>query len=137
MKDVLTPVGIVLLLLSALLYSQNQINPRTQIQQPFPNSVIWVTHDQVHTGENVCLLVNSATVFPCSFSNNGHALSTYTLGMPLIVVAHTSCSDACAVNVDQLGDMTLKQADGVTDQVIVNGHIYLFFYDGKVFRIPG
>lgn len=119
--------------LQYLLLAVNLINPQTQIQQPFPNSVIWVTHDQLEAGENTCIATVVSSV--CNFINR--PLAKYTLGMEVTVVAQVNCPSGCQVNINGNGFLSLKQSDGSTDQTLANGHVYKFFYDGKVLRLPG
>ena len=103
---------------------------------PVCNTATVATHNQVHAGENVCILSAGA----CSLigPNGGAVLKAYTFGMPLTVIPDVACASnqLCQVNVDRNGPITLKSIDGTTGVTMNAGYGYEFFYNAHgVFQL--
>lgn len=89
----------------------------------------------------------SGAMFLCSAAGSGNAytcamsptLQGYTSGMVLSWKPNVNgAGGATTLNVDTLGAVTLKQADGITDPTsadIVAGRLYNVWHDGTVFRL--
>ena len=80
----------------------------------------------------------SATAYTCSMAPT---LTAYTAGMTLDWVPDvTGAGGATTLNVDTLGTISLKLADGATNPGPADamaGRLYSIWYDGAVFRISG
>jgi hypothetical protein len=80
----------------------------------------------------------SSTAYTCSMSPT---LTVYTAGMTLDWVPDvTGSGGATTLNVDTLGAISLRLADGATNPGpadAVAGRLYGVWYDGAVFRISG
>lgn len=76
--------------------------------------------------------------YTCSLVATGSAaLTAYTTGMQLLLVADTTASTSADLNVDGLGIKNIKKLDGTTDpngQIVAN-QPYIIEYDGTVFRL--
>jgi hypothetical protein len=78
----------------------------------------------------------SSSAYTCALSPT---LQAYTTGMVLAWKPNVNgTGGATTLNVDTLGAVTVKQADGVTDPTsadIVAGRLYNVWHDGTVFRL--
>lgn len=78
----------------------------------------------------------SSSAYTCALSPT---LQAYTTGMVLAWKPDVNgAGGATTLNVDTLGAVTVKQADGVTDPTdadIVAGRLYNIWHDGTVFRL--
>ncbi len=78
----------------------------------------------------------SSSAYACALSPT---LQAYTAGMVLAWKPNVNgAGGATTLNVDTLGAVTVKQADGVTDPTgadIVAGRLYNVWHDGTVFRL--
>lgn len=99
------------------------------------NSAFIATHDTVHENENFCKSTNGTAGFTCGLPFK--RLGAYQTGMTFLLSADAPCPDSCTVNVDNLGPVSIKRADGTTDPggLIAAGQPQWIFYDGKVFRL--
>ncbi len=84
----------------------------------------------------LCSSAGSSSAYTCGLSPT---LQSYTAGMVLAWKPNVNgAGGATTLNVDTLGAVTLKQADGVTDPTsadIVAGRLYNVWHDGTVFRL--
>ena len=84
----------------------------------------------------LCSAAGSSSAYTCGLSPT---LQSYTTGMVLAWKPNVNgAGGATTLNVDTLGAVTLKQADGVTDPTsadIVAGRLYNVWHDGAVFRL--
>ncbi len=80
----------------------------------------------------------SSTAYTCSMAPT---LTAYTAGMTLDWIPDvTLAAGAATLNVDTLGTISLRLADGATNPGpadAVAGRLYSVWYDGAVFRISG
>jgi len=99
------------------------------------NTAVVATHDQVHAGENICASHNGSTAYTCSLigPNGGKVLASYTPWMPLTVIPDVPCSTTanCTVNVDGVGAITLKAADGTTGAAMNAGYAYDYVFNAS------
>ena len=106
---------------------------------PSVNTAVILSIKAAQSG--VPLACNSTTgnvAYTCTLAGTGSAMLTaYTARMQLLLVANATCTAACALNIDGLGNISIKQIDGVTDPggQIVAGQPYILEYDGTVFRL--
>jgi hypothetical protein len=84
----------------------------------------------------LCSSAGTSTAYTCGMSPT---LQTYTTGMVLAWKPNVNgAGGPTTLNVDTLGAVTVKQADGVTDPAsadIVAGRLYNVWHDGTVFRL--
>lgn len=101
------------------------------------NTAFIATHDTVHENENYCNSSTGTVAYACRLPHK--ALTSYQAGMTFLLTTDTTCADSCSLNIDNLGSVNLKKADGATDPggAILQGQPQWIFYDGKVFRIAG
>ena len=101
------------------------------------NSAFISTHDTVHSNENYCNSSNGTTGYTCRLPFK--ALTSYQPGMVFLLTADATCVAACTVDIDNVGLVNIKKADGTTDPggAIAAGQPQWIFYDGKVFRLVG
>ena len=104
---------------------------------PSYNSAVISTHDSVHNNENYCVSTNGTTLYTCRMPSK--ALTAYQAGMAFVLVADAPCSASCALNIDNLGPVSIKKSDGTNDPGggLNAGEPQWVFYDGKVFRLMG
>lgn len=78
-----------------------------------------------------CHSTNGTSGFGCSFSSAA-ALTAYTSGMWVTLYVDTTCSSSCTLNIDGVGAVNIKKADGSTDPggVLIANRPYLVFYNG-------
>jgi len=105
------------------------------IQQSVDTSVIPSKASAQSGAMWLCSSAGSSSAYTCGLSPT---LQTYTIGMVLAWKPHVSgAGGATTLNVDTLGAVTVKQADGVTDPTsadIVGGRLYKIWHDGAVQR---
>jgi len=101
------------------------------------NTAFIATHDTVHDNENYCNSTNGANAYTCRLPFK--QLGSYQAGMTFLLTVESTCAGSCSLNIDSLGPVNIKQADGSTDPggAIVAGQPQWIFYDGKVFRLTG
>lgn len=99
------------------------------------NTALIATHDTVHANENFCYSSNGTTLYTCKMPNK--ALLSYQLGQSFLLLVDTTCAASCQVNIDTVGPITLKQADGVTapNGTLIAGRARWVWYDGTIFRL--
>ena len=99
------------------------------------NSAFIATHDTVHENENFCNSTNGTTAYTCGLPFK--KLGSYQTGMTFLLSADAPCPASCTVNIDGVGALNIKRADGTTDPggLIAAGQPQWIFYDGKVFRL--
>jgi len=99
------------------------------------NTALIPTHDTVHANENFCDSTNGTTLYTCKLPNK--ALLIYQRGQTFLLVADATCAMPCSLNIDTLGPISIKQADGTTDPVgqLVAGQPKWIWFDGKIFRL--
>jgi hypothetical protein len=104
---------------------------------PSYNSAVVSTHDSVHNNENYCLSANGTTSYTCRLPYK--TITAYQAGMAFVLLADTTCSASCSLNIDNLGLVNIKRSDGTIDPggALVAGEPQWVFYDGKVFRLMG
>jgi hypothetical protein len=102
---------------------------------PSYNSAVIATHDSVHNNENYCRSANGTTSYTCRLPYK--AIAAYQAGMTFVLLADTTCSASCSLNIDNLGLVNIKRSDGSVDPggALVAGEPQWVFYDGKVFRL--
>lgn len=120
-------------ILNTISNTGSQIN----IQQGVDTSVILSKATAQNGTPWLCLSASgSGTTYTCSLSPT---LQAYSSGMPLLWKPDVSGSGGpTTLNVDTLGAVAVKQADGVTDPTIADvlvGRQYWVWYDGSVFRL--
>jgi hypothetical protein len=104
---------------------------------PSLNSAVVSTHDSAHNNENYCFSTNGTAQYVCRMPYK--AITAYQTGMTLVLVADVACSAACSLNIDNVGDISIKKSDGANDPggALIAGEPQWVFYDGKVFRLMG
>jgi hypothetical protein len=104
---------------------------------PSYNSALIATHDTVHNNENYCSSSNGTTQYTCNMPYK--AVTAYQAGMAFVLVADTTCSAGCSLNVDSIGPVNIKKSDGAFDPggAFIAGEPQWVFYDGKVFCLMG
>jgi hypothetical protein len=121
-------VGVV----NAISDTGTQIN----IQQSVDTSVIPSKATAQSGAMWLCSSAGGSNAYTCGLSPT---LQAYTSGMVLAWKPNVNgTGGATTLNVDTLGAVTVKQADGVTDPTdadIVAGRLYSVWHDGTVFRL--
>ena len=106
------------------------------IQQSVDTSVIPSKATAQSGAMWLCSSAGSSSTYTCGLSPT---LQSYTTGMVLAWKPNVNgAGGATTLNVDTLGAVTVKQADGVTDPTgadIVAGRLYNVWHDGAVFRL--
>lgn len=104
---------------------------------PSFNSALVSTHDSVHNNENYCLSTNGTTQYTCRLPYK--VIAAYQPGMAFVLVTDAACSASCSLNIDALGAVSIKKADGRNDPrgAFTAGQPQWVFYDGHVFRLMG
>jgi hypothetical protein len=106
------------------------------VQQSVDTSVIPSKATAQSGAMSLCSSAGSSSVYTCGLLPT---LQTYTTGMVLAWKPNVNgAGGATTLNVDTLGAVTVKQADGVTDPTgadIVAGRLYNIWHDGTVFRL--
>lgn len=106
------------------------------IQQSVDTSVIPSKATAQSGAMSLCSSAGSSNAYTCGMSPT---LQAYTAGMVLAWKPNVNgAGGATTLNVDTLGAVALKQADGVTDPAsadIVAGRLYNVWHDGTVFRL--
>ena len=106
------------------------------VQQSVDTSVIPSKANAQSGAMWLCNAAGSSSAYTCGLSPT---LQAYTAGMVLAWKPNVNgAGGATTLNVDTLGAVTVKQADGVTDPVsadIVAGRLYTVWHDGTVFRL--
>ena len=114
------------------------VGTRINVQQGVDTAVVLSKATQQTGGTLFCPSTSgSGTTYTCALNPT---LTSYTAGM----VLHWQPDAAAAgggttLNVDLLGPVSVKEADGVTDPKITDilpGRLYWIWYDGTVFRLP-
>jgi len=110
------------------------------VQQSVDTSVIPSKANAQSGAMWLCSSAGSSSAYTCGLSPT---LQAYSTGMVLAWKPNVNgAGGATTLNVDTLGAVTVKQADGVTDPTgadIVAGRLYKVWHDGMVFRLmtPG
>jgi len=110
------------------------------VQQSVDTSVIPSKANAQSGAMWLCSSAGSSSAYTCGLSPT---LQAYSTGMVLAWKPNVNgAGGATTLNVDTLGAVTVKQADGVTDPTgadIVAGRLYKVWHDGTVFRLmtPG
>ena len=114
--------------------SDNAASNRVDCSSSY-NTAVVATHDTVEQNENYCHSANGTTAYTCRLPFK--ALARYQAGITLLLMADATCLESCSVNVDGVGAVSLKRADGTADPggAIVAGQPVWIFYDGQVFRL--
>ncbi len=101
------------------------------------NTAFIATHDTVHDNENYCNSTNQTTGYTCRLPYK--SLTSYQAGMTFLLTADATCNSSCTLDIDNIGRVNIKRADGTTDPggAIVAGQPQWIFFDGKVFRLVG
>ena len=106
------------------------------VQQSVDTSVIPSKATAQSGAMSLCSSAGTSTAYTCGLSPT---LQGYTAGMVLAWKPNVNgAGGATTLNVDTLGTVTVKQADGVTDPTsadIVAGRLYNVWHDGAVFRL--
>jgi hypothetical protein len=104
---------------------------------PSYNSALISTHDSAHNNENYCSSTNGTTLYTCRMPYK--AITAYQTGMTFVLLADSTCSASCALNIDNVGSLNIKRSDGITDPggAFTAGEPQWVFYDGTVFRLMG
>jgi hypothetical protein len=106
------------------------------VQQSVDTSVIPNKATAQSGAMYLCSSAGSSNAYTCGMSPT---LQGYTTGMVLAWKPNVNgAGGATTLNVDTLGAVTVKQADGVTDPTsadIVAGRLYNVWHDGAVFRL--
>lgn len=106
---------------------------------PSLNTAVALTIANSQAGKpDFCNSTNGTDGYTCSLSASA-ALTAYTAGMHLTLIADTSNTGAASLNVDSLGIKNIKQPDGITDPTtgqIVAGRPIALYFDGTVWRLP-
>ena len=106
------------------------------VQQSVDTSVIPSKATAQSGAMFLCSSAGSSNAYTCGMSPT---LQGYTTGMVLAWKPNVNgAGGATTLNVDTLGAVSLKQADGVTDPTsadIVAGRLYNVWHDGTVFRL--
>src|SRR4029077_18707683 len=106
------------------------------VQQSVDTSVIPSKANAQSGAMSLCSSAGSSSAYTCGLSPT---LQGYTTGMELDWKPNVNgAGGATTLNVDTLGAVTVKQADGVTDPTsadIVAGRLYNVWHDGTVFRL--
>jgi hypothetical protein len=106
------------------------------VQQSVDTSVIPSKATAQSGAMFLCNSAGSSNAYTCGMSPT---LQGYTTGMVLAWKPNVNgAGGATTLNVDTLGSVSLKQADGVTDPAsadIVAGRLYNVWHDGTVFRL--
>lgn len=103
--------------------------------EPGYNTALIATHDTVHYNETFCDSTNGTTLYTCKLQNK--ALTFYQRGEMFLLSVDTTCAAGCSLNVDNIGPIAIKQADGLTDPqgTLIAGQARLVWYDGGIFRL--
>jgi hypothetical protein len=106
------------------------------VQQSVDTSVIPSKANAQSGAMWLCSSAGSSSAYTCGLSPT---LQAYSTGMVLAWKPNVNgAGGATTLNVDTLGAVTVKQADGVTDPAsadIVAGRLYTVWHDGTVFRL--
>jgi hypothetical protein len=102
------------------------------------NTAVALTIPTERSGAPIfCDSKSGTAVYSCSHTSTA-ALPAYSTGMFVLLRVNASNTEACTLNIDDLGPKSIKQKDGVTDPApgqIIPGQFYWAFYDGTVFRL--
>ena len=105
---------------------------------PALNTAVALTIPVAQSGAPVfCNSMNGTVAYTCSLGAT-RILTSYTVGMFVVLRTDTRNSGACSLNIDGLGVRAIKQKDGTTDPAagqITGGQFYWLFYDGAVWRM--
>ncbi len=98
------------------------------------NTAVIQSADNATAGTaSYCRSANGTGAYTCSLAN--HMLMRYTRGQTFVLDADVACSNACTLNVDNVGLRSIKaNLDGTTD-VPVRAGFSLLVYDGMVMRL--
>jgi hypothetical protein len=108
---------------------------------PSVNTAVVPTIATIQSGPVFCDSTTGTTQpFTCTLlTNSGRVLTVYTTGMFVVLRGDTAnLNGGCSLNIDGIGNISIKQNDGLTDPgvgAIRPGHFYWLFYDGAVFRM--
>ena len=83
-----------------------------------------------------CDSKNGTTAYTCALG--GRALMAYTLGMFVLLHPDVPNTGPASVNINGVGQKSIKQSDGTTDPgngQLAAGRFYWLFYDGNLFRM--
>lgn len=101
------------------------------------NTAVIQSVDNAESGiASFCTSANGTAAYTCKLGSK--ALAAYTVGMHILLRTDTSNTGACSLNVDSLGNVSIKQNDGSTDPAraqIAAGKFYWLFFDGTVLRL--
>ncbi len=104
---------------------------------PSLNSAVALTISTAQSGAPVyCRSTNGNTTYTCSLSA-AHALSAYSSGMVLLLNVDTTCSTSCSLNIDSVGNVSIKKIDGATDPggALIANQPQWVAYNGTVFLL--
>lgn len=84
----------------------------------------------------LCKSANGTFAYTCSLAGSS-ALTVYTPGMRIFLWPDVTCSASCMLNINSLGNINIKRADGSTDPggVLVGGRPQWIWYDGTIWRL--
>lgn len=106
------------------------------VQQSVDTSVIPSKATAQSGAMFLCNSTGSSNAYTCALSPT---LQTYTTGMVLAWIPNVNgAGGPTTLNVDTLGAVAVKQADGVTDPAsadIIAGRLYNIWHDGTVLRL--
>ena len=120
-------------LITSIVDTGSQLN----VQNSVDTAVIQTRASSQTGGALLCVSTGaSSTVYTCSMSPT---IGAYTTGMTLHwKPAVSAAGGAVTLNIDTLGAVPIKLADGATDTTavdIIGGRLYIIWYDGAVFRL--
>lgn len=104
---------------------------------PATDSAVIANRESTHGSQNFCSSATRSISYACRISSG--KLSAYNTGMTFVLLVDVPCNNQCSLDVDALGPVGIKRADGVTDPLgtLVPGEPQWVFYDGQLFRLMG
>jgi hypothetical protein len=108
---------------------------------PSLNPAVAATNARVESSGCQSLVLTSAgvTAYTATLATNCQALTSYTSGQFFLLTPDTTCGGSCSLNIDNLGIVSIKKIDGVTDP---GGNLFanqpqMIAYNGTVFLLLG
>jgi hypothetical protein len=123
---------------SGIITTVTDLGTKLNIQPGVDTSTI-LSRSALQSGETLRCngTLISAGAYECSMTP---ALTAYTPGMVIHWLPATATTDGgTTLNIDLLGPVPVKGADGATSPVVADvlgGRLYSLWYDGSVFRLP-
>jgi collagen triple helix repeat protein len=108
---------------------------------PSLNTAVAATNARVESSACQSLVLTSVGVpaYTATLATNCQALTNYTIGQFFLLTPDATCSGSCSLKIDNLGTVSIRKIDGVTDPggSLVANQPQMVAYNGTAFLLLG